>query len=90
MTSAGRKEAEDAGRLEGKVDLPAVEARAEFRQEDQRAQDPERERPFQPWGTWILHMQLPQPPAAPWVPRVVGYPVTGDRLIRVEPGPLVP
>ncbi len=45
--------------------LPAVEARAEDQQVDQRVQDPDREGPFEPWGTWIMRMPLPGPPAGP-------------------------
>lgn len=45
--------------------LPAVQARAEDQQQDQRSPDQIGEGPFQPWGTWILRMPLPPPPAGP-------------------------
>ena len=45
--------------------LPAVEARAEDQQQDQRVQDPDQAGQFQPWGTWVMRIYLPEPPAGP-------------------------
>jgi hypothetical protein len=49
----------------GVLMLPAAEARAENQQPGPGVQDRALEGPFQPWGTWIMRMPLPPPPAGP-------------------------